>query len=261
MIIKPISKDEKNNRLVFSVDDINAAFANSLRRAAIEEVPVMAIEDVELRRNSSALYDEVIAHRLGLIPLKTDLESYNLQSKCKCGGEGCARCTVKLSLKAIGPGIVPASEIKSKDPKIKPVHPDMPIVKLLKGQKLEFEATAILGKGKEHAKWSPGLIYYKKFPVIKINGEIKNKELSEKFPDIFEMKGNKITVNEKNLLASHLTDSIEEITNGLVTAEEKDDSYVFIVESWGQLSCNEIIEEALNELTEKLEDVKKQLKQ
>ncbi len=257
MMLKLISKDE--NRLVFSADDVDAAFANALRRVAIQEVPVMAIEDVELRRNSSVLYDEIIAHRLGLVPLKTDLESYNLREKCKCNGVGCAQCTLKLSLKAIGPGIVPASELKSKDPKVKPVFGDTIIVKLLKGQKLELEATAILGKGKEHAKWSPGLVYYKKYPVFKTNGEIKDRTLAEKFPDIFELKGGKVTINEKNLIASHLSDSIESLTGGAVKTEDKENSYVFIVESWGQLSCQEIIEEALSQLTEKYEELKKGL--
>ncbi len=259
MMLKLISKDEKKNRLVFSVDDIDAAFANSLRRAAIQEVPVMAIEDVELRKNSSVLYDEMIAHRLGLVPLTTDLESYNLQEKCKCGGTGCAQCTLKFSLKAIGPGNVPASELKSKDPKVKPVFDDTIIVKLLKGQKLELEATAILGKGKEHAKWSPGLVHYKKYPVFKINGEIKDKMLAEKFPDIFELKGGKVAINEKNLIASHMSDNIESLTDGVVKVEEKENSFVFIVESWGQLSCQEIIEEALAQLTEKYDELKKHL--
>lgn len=260
MMLKLIKNYEKDNKLVFSVDDIDVAFANAIRRAAIEEVPVMAIEDVEIRRNSSALYDEIIAHRLGLIPLRTDLSSYNLPSKCKCNGAGCARCTLKLSLRAIGPGIVLSSEIKSKDPKIKPVYPDIPIVKLLKGQKLEFEATAMLGKGKEHAKWSPGLVYYKKFPEIKFSGEIKNKNLAEKFPEVFEAKDGKIKVNEKNLMASSLTDSVEELTGGTVKVEERENSYVFILESWGQLSCHEIIEEALNQVSEKFETFKEELK-
>ncbi len=260
MILKLISKDEKNNKLAFSAEEIDAAFANAIRRAALEEVPVMAIEDVEIRRNSSALYDEIVAHRLGLIPLKTDMESYNLPEKCKCGGEGCGRCTVKLSLRAVGPGIVPASELKPKDPKIKPVFPDMPIVKLLKGQKIELEATAVLGKGKSHAKWIPGLVYYKKFPIVKLSGEIKDKLLAERFPDIFELKDGKIKVNEKNLMASHLTDSAEEITGGAVKIEEKEDAYLFVIESWGQLSCQEIIEEALSQLTEKFEKLKEELK-
>jgi len=161
MEIKLVENQEKKNRLVFSVKGVDTAYANTLRRIMGFEVPVMAIEDVEFRKNTSILYDEMIAHRLGLIPLSTDLKSYNMMSECKCKGAGCASCTVKLILKVQGPCTVYASDIKSKDPEIKPLYGKMPIVKLLEGQELEFEATAVLGQGKEHSKWATGLVYYK----------------------------------------------------------------------------------------------------
>ncbi len=155
-----LNEDKKSGRVTMLLKDTTPAFANALRRAIIETVPTMAIEDVELVKNSSALYDEVVAHRLGLIALKTDLKGYTPRDKCDCKGVGCAKCSVQMTLKAKGPAIVLASEIKSKDPKIKPVFPDTPIVQLLKGQELEFECTAILGHGKDHTKWSPGLAWY-----------------------------------------------------------------------------------------------------
>jgi DNA-directed RNA polymerase subunit D len=161
MEIKLVENQEKKNRLVFSLKGADTAYANTLRRIMGFEVPVMAIEDVEFRKNTSILYDEMIAHRLGLIPLSTDLKSYNMMSECKCKGAGCASCTVKLILKVQGPCTVYASDIKSKDPEIKPLYGKMPIVKLLEGQELEFEATAVLGQGKEHSKWATGLVYYK----------------------------------------------------------------------------------------------------
>lgn len=161
MDIKLVENQEKKNRLIFSLKGVDTAYANTLRRIMGFEVPVMAIEDVEFRKNTSILYDEMIAHRLGLIPLSTDLKSYNMMSECKCKGAGCASCTVKLILKVQGPCTVYASDIKSKDPEIKPIYGKMPIVKLLEGQELEFEATAVLGQGKEHSKWATGLVYYK----------------------------------------------------------------------------------------------------
>ena len=100
MEVKLIEYQEKNDRLIFSLKGVDTAYANTLRRIIGFEVPVMSIEDVEFRKNTSILYDEVITHRLGLIPLSTDLKAYNMISEYKCKGAGCASCTVKLTLKA-----------------------------------------------------------------------------------------------------------------------------------------------------------------
>ena len=100
MEIRVLSNDKEKGKLSFIIKDTTPAFVNTLRRIMVEEVPTMAIEDVEFRKNNSILYDEMIAHRLGLISLKTDLKSYNLPENCKCKGEGCARCQLKLTLKA-----------------------------------------------------------------------------------------------------------------------------------------------------------------
>ena len=160
MEIRVLSNNKEERKVSFIIKDETPAFANTLRRIMTDEVPTMAIEEVEFRKNNSIMYDEMVAHRLGLVPLTTDIKSYNLPEKCKCDGEGCARCQLKLTLKVPkGSGTVYASELKSKDSAVKPVYPKMPIVKLLKGQSLELEATAVLGKGGMHAKWSPCLAY------------------------------------------------------------------------------------------------------
>ena len=261
MEVEILGYNKKANRLAFVVRDSSASMMNALRRIAIDEVPVMAIEDVEIRKNSSVLYDETIAHRLGLVPLTTDSESYNLPSECKCNGAGCARCQVKLTLSYDEPGMVYSDELKSKDPKIKPAFGKIPIVKLIKGQKLEVEVTAVLGKGKEHAKWSPGLVFYKHYPVFKITQEIKDHSLVETFPGIFEEKGGKISINESEFLKSHLTDSIEEITGGSVKVEDKENDFVVFVESWGQLGCKEILESSMEIFNDKLAAFQEGLKE
>jgi DNA-directed RNA polymerase subunit D len=193
MEIKLIEYQEKPNRLIFSLSGVDTAYANTIRRVMGYEVPVMAIDDVEFRKNTSILYDEVLAHRLGLIPLSTDLKAYDLPEDCKCKGVGCASCTVKMTLKASGPCMVYAADIKTKDPEIKPLFGKMPIVKLLEGQEVEFEATAILGKGKDHSKWCPGLIFYK-MPdadkdefifTIESWGQLNPKEIALKAIDIY----------------------------------------------------------------------------
>ncbi len=246
--------ESDKQKLSFVLKNSNPSFANALRRMMKDEVPVMAIEDVEFKKNSSILYDEMIAHRLGLIPLTTDLKSYNLPEECKCQGKGCARCQLQMSLKAKGPSIVYASEIKSKDPAVKPVYPKTPIVKLLKGQALELEATAVLGKGKEHMKWSPAQVYYSYLPKITVD---HNQEKFEKFadkypPQIFGQDG-KI---DRNLINTPvLIDACEGICDDLVKVERDPTSYVFYVESWGQLPPKKIVAEACNIFEARLDEV------
>lgn len=264
MKIELLEKDKQQKKLSFVLKNTNAAFANTLRRSAIEEVPVMAIEDIEFRNNSSALYDEIIAHRIGLTPLTTDLKSYNLPDKCKCNGKGCAQCQLKLALKVRGQGTVYASELKSTDPKVKPVYPKTPITKLLKGQKLEFEATAILGKGKDHAKWCPGLVYYKLMPIIEIKKKCTNPEVVvEQCPkNVFELKNNKLVLNKDNLLKCHLCNACVDTCEpkGAITVENNNKDFIFYVESWGQLSCKEIIDEALKIIKDTSNEFIKEIK-
>jgi len=254
--------DKEKDKVSFGLKGINAAFANTLRRSIIERVPAMAIEDVEFRKNSSILYDEIIAHRLGLIALKTDLTSYNLPRTCTCNGKGCAKCQLKLTLSAKGPCTVYASEIKTKDPKIKPIHPDTPIVKLLKGQQLELEATAMLGEGKDHAKWIPGYVHYRYYPVIEIDDKkLKNaEECAKACPvNVFEIKGEKLTV--KNLLNCTLCGACAETaSDSAIKLNESDNNVIFFVESFGQLECKDILLKATDAFDDLLNDFSKEFK-
>jgi len=159
--MKVTKKSAKGNTLVVEIQGSTNWYMNTLRRLILSDVPTMAIELVEFRKNDSILYDEIVAHRLGLIPLKTDLKSYKVATQEEIENkEYLAQSSVKLTLKAKGPGVVYAKDLKSKDPKIVPVYPDMPIVKLLEGQEIELEATAVLGTGQVHAKWSPGHAHF-----------------------------------------------------------------------------------------------------
>lgn len=256
MDITILKNEKKEGKLSFLLEKSTVAFANSLRRTALEEVPTMAVEEVEIRKNTSVLYDEVLAHRLGLLPIKTDLKSYNLPSECPCKGAGCAQCQLKLTLKAKGPGTVYASEIESSDPKSIPVLPKMPIAKLLKGQVLELDMVAVLGQGKEHTKWTPGMIYYKYMPKITISkkGESCLDCIKLCPQNVFEKKGDKLAINEKNLMNCHLCGQCEETSKGEVKVEKEVSSFVFYVETWGQLSPEEIMMQASKRLEIKLDD-------
>ena len=117
-------------KTVYEIEGVSPAYVNSIRRFGMDYVPTLAIEDVEIVANSSALYDEVVAHRLGLIPLTTDLKSYTLPE----GEEISAMNSVQLSLNVDTPGYVYAKDLQSKDPKVVPVYDNIQITYLLEGQ-------------------------------------------------------------------------------------------------------------------------------
>ncbi len=253
MEIKLIQK-EKDGKVVFKILKTSAIFANMIRREIMENVPTMAIESVEIRSNNSALYDEIISHRLGLIPLTTDLKSYTLPSKCKCEGEGCARCQLKLTLKVKGPCTVYASDIQSKDPKVIPVFPKTPIVKIIKGQEVEFEATAVLGQGKDHIKFASGLAYYHMDYDFKQSKKLDNvDEIVKSCPaGVFKAEDGKLVPLDET--KGFLWDTCLPFTGDAVTITEKPEEIIFSLESWGQLSPKEILTQACDEFTEQLEE-------
>lgn len=261
MEVEVLENNKEKMRLSLILKNSSAYFVSALRRMISEEVPVLAIEDIEIADNSSAMYDEMIAHRLGLMPISTDLKSYELPEECSCKGAGCAKCQLKMTLKAKGPGIICADEIKSKDPKCKPVFAKMPIIKLTKGQSLELEATAVLGKGKIHSKWVPALAYFKAYPQIEINAKGKScKEAALRCPQkVFDFKNNALTVNKDNLLKCHLCEDCVDICPEGIKVTPSEIEFIFTVESWGQLEPKEIVKEAVALFDKKIENFLKLL--
>ncbi|MBS3149444.1 DNA-directed RNA polymerase subunit D [Candidatus Woesearchaeota archaeon] len=252
---------EENNFLSFIIKDVTSSYINTLRRIMNVEVPIMAIDEINFIVNDSALYDEIIAHRLGLIPLKTDLQSYELKEKCTCNGVGCAKCQLTLTLKTKGPCTVYASDLKSQDPKVIPVYPKIPITKLSEGQSIELEATAKLGLGKEHVKFSPGLIYYQAYPEIKLKDVSNPEKIKEVCPThVFEVENNKLTV--KNLLNCDLCMACVEATqDDSIQVKGSKTDYIFYIESFGQLTPKEIMTTAINVFDDKLDELTKKMKE
>jgi len=197
----------------FLIEGVEPTFVNALRRSLIADLPKLAIEDVEFHlgpiraedgkesESVAPLFDEIIAHRLGLVPLPTDPKLFVPRQTCPaCGGEGCPNCTVIYSLNKRGPGMVYSRDLEPiGDAKFRPVDPDIPLVKLGNGQALLVYATAQVGYGREHAKWQVAqAVGYKYRPVVKID----NKKMDpEKFPvtecpvNILHEKDGKITVD------------------------------------------------------------------
>jgi DNA-directed RNA polymerase subunit D len=151
--------EKSDERIVVKFNNVPRQYVNSLRRLAISEVPTLAIDDVVILENSSVMHDEAVAHRLGLIPLRTDPGRFVMPHECDCKSTlGCSKCRVLLVLDSEANEktlVVTSGELVSEDELVKPVSRDIPIIVLAPNQKLKFEAYARLGIGKDHAKWQP----------------------------------------------------------------------------------------------------------
>jgi len=257
-----------DNLARFTLSGARPGFANAFRRAMIGEVPTLAIEDVRIYDNTSALFDEMLAHRLGLIPIKTDLSSYSTQDSCSCGGAGCPSCTVTYTLSVEGPKMVTSSDLIPQDPKAAPVYDNIPIVKLTKGQKLVIEARAVLNKGKVHAKWQPTLVCgYKNQPIISISDtcDACGMCVDECPRTILAVKGKKVAVVEGKLTDCSMCKLCERacLASGIgeepaikITAEP--DRFIFVVEGDGSLPVKEIMVKALSFVKEQADELERQ---
>lgn len=214
----------------------NEVLGNSIRRS-VAEVPTLAIGEVEIFKNDSALYDEMIAHRLGLVPLKTEK---SMSSKTK----------LDLKLSVTGPGTVYSSELKGS---ADVVYDKIPITILGKEQKLELVATATLGKGIEHAKYVPGLCYYRHILEVKSSPETDKIVQKSKGLIKAEKKGSKWVCD---LNEAEITE-LEKI--GKESFSESDEM-LLIVESYGNMPAKEILIKAVEALEENLDEFQKALK-
>lgn len=150
--------NQDNQTMSVKLKGVPLQYANALRRVCLNGVPVFAIDTVDIIENSSVLPDEGLAHRLGLIPIKTDLSRFNEPSKCDCHSEtGCSNCKVMLVLDSGDSDTtrtILSNELSSEDDSIKAISDKIPIVQLAPGQRIKIECYARLGRGTDHAKWN-----------------------------------------------------------------------------------------------------------
>jgi len=256
----------------FLLEDVEPAFANALRRTLIADLPKLAIEDVEFHlgpirgedgkeyESTAPLFDEMVAHRLGLVPLPTDPKIFVPRATCpSCGGEGCPNCTVIYSLNKRGPAMVYSRDLEPiGDAKLKPVDQDIPIVKLGEGQALLVYATAQLGFGREHAKWQvTQAVGYKYKPVVKVD----NKKMDpEKYPldvcpvNIIHRKDGKVVVDpeEKCILCMQCVEAASENGwEGAFDVHGDPTKILFHFETDGSMDAKTALLEALSGLETK----------
>ena len=262
-----LAKTDK--RLTFVIEGIDTELANAIRRIFLTEVPAMAITDVLFIENSSPLYDEIIAHRLGLIPITTDLDSYVLSERCTCEGVGCSKCKVEIQCTVAAKDAnrnVYTSDLVSSDPKVKPVSDKILITKMSKGSKLLFEADARLGLGKDHAKYQAATkATYKYYPEVEINqamlndykfrGDNDNDPLVKMCPKhILKWENDELIVTD-TMKCTMCMDCARNagIPKGAIKVGGVPNKFIFFLESSGALPAERILLEGLKIFEEKVQ--------
>ena len=256
-----------DNHLRFIIRGTTPALVNALRRTILAEVPSMAIAEVIVVENSSTMYDEIIAHRLGLVPLTTDLDTYVLPEECQCGGHGCPSCEVTLTLEKEGQTdltTVVSGDLRSEDPKVAPVHSNIPILKLTTDQRVLIEAIARLGQAREHARWQPvSVSAYKFLPHVEIDDSTCSLcgECIGVCPrNIFQLKGDSelIVQNEYDCSLCGECEDICELN--AIRVHTTGDEFLFRIESVGSLSVQHILNEAIQIIRKKAEILSQEIK-
>lgn len=227
--------ENTKEKLVLRID-ADENLANAIRKG-VSEVPTLAIDEVEIFKNDSALYDEILAHRIGLVPLKTEK---SMSAKTK----------VEFKLTKKGPGTVYSGDLKGSSDV---VIDNIPLTLLGEDQKLELVATARLGIAREHAKFLPGLCYYRHILEVKSTPQID--KIVEKSKGLIksEKKSGKWLCDLRDAEIKE----IEAIDSGAITDSNE---MLFVIESYGNMAAKDIFLGAIDSLEENLKDFERQIK-
>jgi len=280
--VKLFVRELTDNRCSFVVDDTRPDIVNLLRRTMVTEVPKMAIDEVEFHMgpirdedgneydSNAALFDEMISHRLGLVPIPTDIDHFTFRDKCECKGAGCPNCTIIYVLNKKGPCTVYSGDLQPLgDMSLKVKEELIPLVKLKEKQALLIYATAVMGTGKTHAKWQPVTVCgYMNYPKVKINNDVEVDEPQKVIASLpkgvldhqkgaFVLKD--ITPLEKK--DASFFDANIPAFDGKKPVEigYEEDKFIFSFETDGSVKAKDALRFALNLLSDRFEELREQL--
>lgn len=271
MKLEVVKMDDR--RCALDIQEAAPYLVNTLRRTLIADVPKLAVDEVVFYDNTSGLFDEIVAHRLSLLPIPTDLDAFVPRAECTCEGEGCANCTVRYTLSKEGPTMVYSGDLQSEDPAFQVADPKIPIVELLQNQRLILETEAVLGTGSQHAKWTPvSGIGYKYWPGVTIDNDKFDARTKRAVIDACSTNNLKDAANKiimEDPWNFNLNDDLEEAfaTAAGISVEDRDKlgirmepddtRFLFRFETDGALTPYQALKAALGILQEKFDTMGK----
>ncbi len=264
--------EHSNDRLRLLFENVPLPLVNAIRRACFIDVPVMAVDFIEFYDNNTVLYDEILAHRIGLVPLSSleALEKYKRPEECIDAGPDDTECYTMLTLEVSTDEeqrIVYSGDLEPTDPSVQPVYKDIPLVVMAPGQRLYLKAYARLGYGKEHAKWMPVTVSAHKYlPVIRVKGGLSSScidciastapSIAEKLASIGEGEVEVLDDINTSGIAWCVREKCKDDPIDLVYDEKR---LILTIESAGQLPAKTILFKAIEAIRGKLERIREEL--
>ena len=272
-------KSKTKEELVFDITGVDPTLVNTLRRIMIAEIPTMAIETVIINQNTSIIPDEVLAHRLGLIPILADADDFEEKKENEDFNEkNCIKFTLNVKCEKNKNGIINNEQIFSRDLNLEflgdqknkfydnktkkytigLVNDDIYLNKLAPGMEIDLVCYCVKGIGRTHAKWSPVCTaYYKLLNKINIIKEISGndaeelKQLCPKGVFIVNKKGNAEVGNIRECTSCRECIRQEKFKEYIELGKIAD-HYEFHIESVGMYSPESIFFRAIDVLKNKI---------
>lgn len=239
------------------IENVDLSLANSMRRVFLAEIPTVAIDLVEIEANTSVLADELLSHRLGLIPLESTMANeleYTRDCDCELYCDKCsvvlsldARCTTDSTMDVYSSDLVVEVPARKDESIGRPLQSSVPsdkgilIARLRKNQELRMKCIAKKGIAKEHAKWGPcSAIAFEYDPWNKL----KHTDLwYENNPDLEWPKSKNCDYEEPPMEDERFD------------YNAKPEKFYMNVETTGQLKPNAVFEKGVSVLQQKLAEI------
>lgn len=261
MQIEIVEMEDRKAR--FILRNSSPAMANALRRTMLQDIPKMAIDKVDFHlgpimqddkeyESVTSLFDEIIAHRLGLVPVPTT-DQFTFQKDCSCGGVGCPGCSIMYSLNKVGPGTVLSGDLLPLgDSTLKVKDEFIPIVELTDSQAVLIYATAVMGTAKQHVKWQAAFgVGYSYMPAIEIDAakaadsDVRDYAVKT-YPGLFKAEDGKLVVDDI-YRASRYGKAIQQdpVLQDVVSIDWDDSNFIFKFETDGSLTAQQVLDKAV----------------
>ena len=288
--------EESDEKIRILLTDTDRSFVNSIRRSLISDTPKMAIDTVrfelgtiemddEVWETNGPIPDEMIAQRLAMLPIPTRHDEFYFQDSCPNCSElvvedrGCPLCTMLFTCKSFGSEegrMVTAGDMNflgEERLSIPEKYHTIPITKLFRGQMIEFYATAVMGRGRDHAKWSPvcGIAFTPRYIGV-INIMSRAKILWDLGLTITakDFDSNKVGARLEDIdKVAQLIDDLHHVGAGTeesrdfkdaITLEEVPREFILSFETDGSMTARVAFEKAIEELSGRFGNIEEDFK-